>query len=531
MAGVKETPRQKMIGMMYLVLTALLALQVSNTVLEKFVFINKSLERSVSDGVMKNTGTVQRVQSSVSESGNRPNDVAVLKTAETVRAKTSEVLENLNQLKAQIIDITGGVDEDGNYVDVKDEDKLANLMINNKRGEELKQLLNDYSAFLTETTGRKFEDIALDAKDNKEFRDNPDQKRKSFSELTFGNTPMAAGLASISQLQTEVVSRESEALDDLARRVGASDLKFDRIVAMVRPESKIVAAGTKYSAELFIAASSSGVTPTMKKDGQPIPVDPSGMGKVEFTANAGGGEYDKDGLAKKTYEAAITMKMPGGLDTTFVNKIEYIVAKPVIQVQSKSVQALYRNCGNELNVQVPALGAIYNPDFNATGAAVIKGKEKGVVTIIPGEGTTSVKLNVLNGGNLLGFQEFRVRNIPRPEIKFFSRGKEINDKQGESIASLRSLEIKVIADESFKEFLPNDARYRVAEWEITLARGSRPVAPPKRVTAQDVNLTDLLQKAQPGDRFVVEVKGIQRMNFRDQVENIKVGETKIVSLN
>jgi hypothetical protein len=40
MAGGKETPRQKMIGMMYLVLTALLALQVSNAVLEKFAIIN-----------------------------------------------------------------------------------------------------------------------------------------------------------------------------------------------------------------------------------------------------------------------------------------------------------------------------------------------------------------------------------------------------------------------------------------------------------------------------------------------------------
>jgi hypothetical protein len=43
MAGKKETPRQKMIGMMYLVLTALLALQVSNAVLEKFAIINVTL--------------------------------------------------------------------------------------------------------------------------------------------------------------------------------------------------------------------------------------------------------------------------------------------------------------------------------------------------------------------------------------------------------------------------------------------------------------------------------------------------------
>ena len=48
MAGGKETPRQKMIGMMYLVLTALLALNVSTTVLDKFAFINKSLEGATS---------------------------------------------------------------------------------------------------------------------------------------------------------------------------------------------------------------------------------------------------------------------------------------------------------------------------------------------------------------------------------------------------------------------------------------------------------------------------------------------------
>ena len=54
MSAAKETPRQKMIGMMYLVLTALLALQVSNAVLEKFIFMNKSLERMATDYEEKN---------------------------------------------------------------------------------------------------------------------------------------------------------------------------------------------------------------------------------------------------------------------------------------------------------------------------------------------------------------------------------------------------------------------------------------------------------------------------------------------
>ena len=44
MAGYKETPRQKMIAMMYLVLTALLALNVSKQILDAFIVVNESME-------------------------------------------------------------------------------------------------------------------------------------------------------------------------------------------------------------------------------------------------------------------------------------------------------------------------------------------------------------------------------------------------------------------------------------------------------------------------------------------------------
>lgn len=522
MAGGKESPRQKMIGMMYLVLTALLALNVTKTVLDKFVFINKSLERSVSDAVVKNNGTVERVKSAVDESGNRPADLAVLDKAQEVREKTTEVLQSLTQLKEEIIVLTGGRDEEGKFVEIADEEKLANLMLNQGRGEELKKRLNDYTAYLSQTIGTSFSPIALDAKDSPEFKDNPDQKRKTFSELNFANTPMAAGLATISQLQTEVVNKESQALDELARKVGAADLKFDKIIAMVRPESKVVAAGTKYSAEMFIAASSSGVMPTMKRDGQPIPVDASGMGKVEFTATPG--DYDKNGNAIKSYVAAITMKMPGGNDTTFTQKVEYVVAKPVIQVQSQSVQALYYNCANELNVQVPALGSVYDPSFTASNASTIKGQQRGLVTIVP-TSAADVKLNVINSGNLIGSETFKVRPIPKPEIKVLNGNAEINAKQGESIARLRTLNVKAVAEEGFAQFLPKDARYRVSEWTVTLARGSRPVAPPINATSESVNIASFASVAKPGDRIVVEIKKVQRMNFKGAIENVGIKES------
>src|SRR5690606_6860963 len=257
MAGGKETPRQRMIGMMYLVLTALLALNVTKTVLERFIFINESLERSVSEAEVSNEGTITRINSAVSESGGRDADVKVLNTAKEVREKTSAILADMEALKQEIITQTGGKDEAGTPVGIDNEEKVANLMINQKKGEELKQKLNDYASFLSQTTGNQYAPLALDAAEHPAFKDNPNQKRKKFSELYYAQTPMSASLATISQMQTEVINYETQALDILARKVGAADLKFDNIIAMVRPESNIVAAGTKYKADMFIAASSS----------------------------------------------------------------------------------------------------------------------------------------------------------------------------------------------------------------------------------------------------------------------------------
>ena len=54
MAHGKETPRQKMIGMMYLVLTAMLALNVSSEVLEAFVLVDNGLSRTTDNYKVKN---------------------------------------------------------------------------------------------------------------------------------------------------------------------------------------------------------------------------------------------------------------------------------------------------------------------------------------------------------------------------------------------------------------------------------------------------------------------------------------------
>ena len=185
MAGAKETPRQKMIGMMYLVLTALLALQVSNAVLEKFIFINKSLERMALDYEEKNHQTVSNIEAQVKKRNNQKNEVVILDVAKDVQDKTIQIMKYLRDTKDEMVEITGGIDPETNrLVGGADYDKVSTMMLQQKgstgktKGVELQQMLNDYAKYLVVQTGSSYADefqpLALDGKDIPEFASDPD---------------------------------------------------------------------------------------------------------------------------------------------------------------------------------------------------------------------------------------------------------------------------------------------------------------------------------------------------------------------
>ena len=106
MAGGKETPRQKMIGMMYLVLTALLALQVSNAVLQKFAIINETLLTTISANSTKNAEHLEGIVKDVSKSGD-PKVKRAVENAQKVRAATTATLSYLEALKVKMMNTSG----------------------------------------------------------------------------------------------------------------------------------------------------------------------------------------------------------------------------------------------------------------------------------------------------------------------------------------------------------------------------------------------------------------------------------------
>lgn len=536
MAGGKETPRQKMIGMMYLVLTALLALQVSSAIIQKFMQLDNSLVVVKQKSTTENSGLVTRIAKAVADEGNK--DKHITDKASEVRKETEEIIKYMDGLRKEMIDITGGMDDDGkSYKGGKEEEKVANLMVGpegSKKGKayDLKKKLEAFQTYLNGLklpAGAKLKvpNLAPDGKEDPTAQNDKTQSKKDFAQLNFAETPMVAALAVLSQKQTEVLKYENEALNALANAVGAGDLKFDNVMAMVRPESKYVAAGTKYEADMFLTASSSAITPTMTARGQSIKVDAATkLGKVSFPASAK--SYDKEGISKQQWSGEVTFKWKGK-DTTFPIKEDYYVVKPVIQVQSASVSALYRNCGNELNIQVPALGSNYNPDFKASNATVYKNpSKKGFVTIVPSSRAREVSITVINSGNVIGTEKFGARGIPRPTIEPRVGTRPANVKQGESAKSIRSLTCAAIAEEGFKSFLPKDANFKVQDWECILVRGRRPVKT-KRVSGPVANLADFAAVAQPNDRILIDVKKVIRKNYRGNTEEVDVG-TVIINI-
>jgi gliding motility-associated protein GldM len=529
MAGMKETPRQKMIGMMYLVLTALLALQVSDALLQKFVLLNNSLETANTSSVQKNMATIQGMKELLKRSSNQANDAQYITQAQEVHKLADEMVGEMDNLKSLIIDKTGGYDkETGALVGMKETEQVYELMIGSKKqglAYNLKTQLDTYVDKISKYAdkGMKIEPLALSGSEDPAISKDANNKNKDFAELNFAETPVPAALATLSQKQSEVRRHESTILGELARKIGLQDIKFDKILAMVSAKSNTVVAGMDYEAEMFIAAYSSGITPRMSFNGSSVPVK-DGKGQIKFKAQ--GGQYDGRGLSRKTYTATISFNGPNGAETRNVDQ-EYFVLKPTYNIESGSLPPLYLACANKLSIVSPGLGALWQPNITANGGEVLAGGGPGKITVVPSG--TSVELNINNGGILLGVEKFRVRRIPKPEIKIFGNGGELDEKRGASAAGLRTIEARVLAEESFKATNPDDAKYRSGEVSVSLVRGSKRVG---EVTLQGGgSIGSLSQNAQAGDRYYIEVRSFQRQNFRGTVETTPITIVKNIPLN
>jgi gliding motility-associated protein GldM len=466
MAGGKETPRQKMIGMMYLVLTALLALNVSSAILEKFAIVNTTLEDLVNEDKDKN----QRKLDGIKASTSKEDKVTVAKEkAQKVRDITSKMVDYLNDVKKKI---ATGVQNTVNPEEVMLDSRKP------ETGTDYQKKLKGYVKDLNDIMQLKTPFAKLDkkAEDFPEFKNDAHQTGKDFLQFSFEGTPTMAAVALLSQMQTEVLEYESAALDSLNAIAEGAIIKFDQFVPMVQAESNTLVAGQSYEGNLFLAGASSGLTPSMYKDGRAIPIEDVDvglgagskikMGKVKFPAGAS--NFDAAGIAKMSFKVKIDLNLPG--KTPFEKTIDYKVLRPTPIFASAALNQLYRDCGNEINVSIPGLTDLSSLDLSVPGeqGKVVK-LAPGKFAIVPSRAQCNV--NVILGGQSIGIQKFESKDVPMPVGKLMSGPNTIEIAKGipAGTASIR-VEPEIL-DPSFANY-NRDNKYFVSNLILQINGGS-----------------------------------------------------------
>lgn len=518
MAGAKETPRQRMIGMMYLVLTALLALQVSNQILQKFVLLNDGMERTSKNYIAKNEFVVSSIKSTVEQQGNNEKDVPKVGASQEVREATKEIYSYLEDLKQQLITQSNAKNEEGNFVSasLKNTEIPGNMFANNGKGEEMKERLNSYPTQISQILSgigidMAFQPIAKDAGDIPLFANDSEVRNKDFVALNFVKSPVGAVMALISQYQNEVLNIESEALSQILSGIGTFYFKADILEARIAATSNVVAAGTTFEGDMFIASSSSSAAPEMTLDGRPVSVE-NGFGKIEFTVPPAS-EYDDRGLAKRVLNGEIVTNV-GGEDQVLPVAYEYYVAQPLIRVSSEVVQQLYADCANELLIEVPALGNTYSPDFTVSNGQSIKGNKPGQLTVVPGA-SGKVTIGVSSGGNKIGDVAYDIKPVPAPSlVPVASNGSEIDLSQAQAIGTLTGIKLLAKPEPTFGRTMARDANFEVTGGEMRLLRNEVPRQTVQISNGSSLAMRSLLESARAGDDIVFEIRQVTRTNFR-----------------
>ena len=471
----QETPRQKMINMMYLVLTAMLALNVAAEVLEAFRVVDSSLLQTIETVDMKNSQLYASFDRAYVEN---PAKVSEWKNkSDEVRERTANLISYIWQLKEEIVMTSGGViiDEDhsvreddalfinqnGDTIRIKKEDDLnvpSEMMITQKGAEQLKNeiinfkefmvsLINDDDADFRETILQELDTSDPPAK----LRDGGE--RKSWEVQHFEDKPLIAVLTLLSKIQIDIKNAESHIINYLYSQIDAGSFTFNKLGAQVIANSNVVLQGDEYIAEIFLAAIDTTQDPEIFVNNQSVEiVNGKGIFRRQATTT---GTFKWEGLIK--------YKTPAGIIQNYPFEQEYQVTEPGITVSATKMNVLYK--GIENPIEASAVGvtkenlrvAISNGKITQSGNDYIAEPEE---LDELGRRTTITVYATINGEErYMGETTWRVKQVPDPVAM-------IGDKNGGDLPKGELLVqdgiLAVLEDFDF------NLNFRITQFEVSI---------------------------------------------------------------
>lgn len=498
-----ETPRQKMINMMYIVLTAMLALNVASEVLEAFRLIDSSLIHTLSAVDMKNQQIYTSFEQAYIEN---PAKVQEWKQkADQVQNITKKLNDYISNMKKELVIYSGSekigaeyaykpgsfilVTQEGDSLEIKKQDDLngtSEFMIKQKKAEELKANIIAYKNELVSVLGEEESELretilkALETADPKEANKKSD--KKTWESLHFENTPMAAILTVLSKIQIDVKNSESNVLNYLFSQIDAGSFKFNKLGARVIANSNIVFQGEPYEAEVFLAAEDTTQQPEIMINGRAAEVKD---GKAIYKVST-----SEPGIFK--WNGLIKYKTPDGIFKDYKFEQTYQVTKPSITMSATKMNVFYRGIDNPFDIS----GGIPKEDLEIEmeNGKVTKSGDAFVIrpTELDEQGKrtkVTVYANVNGTRKSIGTSFWRVKKVPDPVA-------QVGGKSGGEIRK----EVLVIQDGvlAVLEDFDFDFKYKVTQFELqTTGSGGYVVLKKSNSNRFTAEQKDLLKKANP----------------------------------
>ncbi len=429
--SIPKEPRQLMITLMYLVLTALLALNVSAEIIKAFFKLGDGLNRTNGIIATANDKVVESMAASIKK---KPTYKPLLKPAQEVQEITKEFVDYISDVETRLTEKAGGV--------YTEDDNADAWKMGRPKGYKNKEIPNlffvdGYEGGLEETTlpeGPVIRQKVAETQDklialvesvskNRNLGIKPDEIKslkekmtlsidttgldgKSWEASTFGYMPVAACYPILAKFANDARTSEAAIVNYLAGKIGATTVKFDKFQAVASAEKGYVIKGETYKADIFLSAASSQSKPSISVDGSSLPVKD---GVAKYTATPGS-------IGEKSYKVNISLKNPftGKVDN-FSKSFKYEVGERSANVSAEKMNVFYVGVDNPV---AAAAGGISSRDLKVScsggGCQMTNtGKFKYNVRVSqPGQTATVT----LSGGGLKSTPyKFRVKRIPDPK--------------------------------------------------------------------------------------------------------------------
>jgi len=432
MAHERLSPRQKMIGMMYLVLTAMLALNVSKEAVEAFKKVDKGLTLTVANYALKNDLIYKESDRAAAENPAKAGKYKSI--ALQVKERADEAFNFIQGLKIEIITTAEGPETPaikGNEVIIEEVKKIdennipSEILIGaneNGKANDLKAVLNEYREFLISTLEGKnpSAEDALKTSLNTDDGKNEDGERERWENLSFQALPLVAVITILSKMQVDVRNAETEVLNYLYSQIDASSFKFNKLTAIVIPNSNYITQGSDYEAQVFISATDTTQSPVITVGDMKLPLDETGKGIYKVRASTTG---------QKKWGGIIALKAPDGTIVDYPFDASYVVGEPNVVVSPTAMNVLYMMIDNPIDVSVPNVSPdkikirVTNATYSVGKAKNSKGENfRGNWIIKPTTAGQNVEVFVSAdiNGKMMQFAPlpFRVKPLPSPIAVF-----------------------------------------------------------------------------------------------------------------